>query len=846
MAIIHITRNEIPLKAYLRADPYSQVFRFTDNAESLVTKEMFWGNNEDKDDRIYLHYSDIKNKSIEVSEGISEKSLRQILINNDCEKWIENNIMSNGITRLYVIQGYAGCGKTTFINHIRKTRRSFFRDYYVDIGKHWSYPSEPYMFYTESVNKLYDVLLEISKLEEKREKIWDCFVELGMNSHSVDLDSSVHALINTCNEMKKSRTWENLIPIVYQYIEENYSERKMNRTGTHNIGRTPTIVSLLLLLICAISIVDGNAQELTASIIFDNLDVITNPAIPAENVLNLWGVIDNYILFKQKIESETEYILPNFQILITIRKVLYSHIVSHLPGLEMPLDLNKININVCDISNLYSSQDIMAHRMIYWGQKCDSHIKSKLNRIKDIISIHDNSSAIQEGIDDNDFDLKAKLNIDAFLNHNYRAFSNIHATLIDDEKYYKIIARDFEVSSTKDWQKVSTFIYLVSFIYRKEKVWASLGFGCNYFDTIDYPTTLNRLILNYLFLAKQGNDISLYTNSSIKGIPEDNCVSLDELLRTLKKATFITVKTDSPVWKIKKNYESQKGNGSEELIIERLADMCARNPREICSKVTGYDSDDDELWRRPLYFIGGVKLYHTASSSQELKNHFLDSIRSNTTDQILFSITDEGFILISDIVASFEFYSARYCDENFIKPLHQVDNKIEIDRLITPVYDAIKNCCIRNLVFENQYTSAYDLNNRDEYLCQFFHPRTKPHYYENSKELKDYSFRPQLHIVRVIYNHIFYFDNIKELLSFSNNSSKNEMCKCLTDWIEKYLNLYSTYFFKKQVNTLCKSDNKVCKELRKKLKKQKVNYSNGDYTNIKIRLMKYMNQKKKK
>ena len=849
MANIHISRDDVPLKAYLRADPYSQIFQFNDNDKYFVTEEMFWGDNEDKCNRLYLNYYDIKNKSIEVSEGITESSSKQVLNNSDCEEWIESNILNNNITRLYVIQGYAGCGKTTFINHIMKNRSTCFKDYYVNVGRIWSYPSEPYMFYTESANELHDILEDISKLEDKREKIWEVFVDLGLNQCSRDLDPSVNALINTCNELKKICAWEDLVGRIYQYVDENYSERNIESTRTHNIGRTPTIVSFLLLMICAISIVENNAQQVTSAIIFDNLDVITNPAIPAENVLNLWGVIDHYIRFKQMIESETDYVLPNFQILITVRKVLYSHIVSHLPGLEMSMDLNSVNINVCDISNLYPSQDILFHRLVYWEKNCDSLVKEKLDRLKEITSIHDNNSTLQEGLNDNDFDLKTNINIDAFLNHNYRAFSNIHAALIDTDKYYKIVVRDFgESSSSKDWQKVATIIYLISFIYRKEKIWSSLGFGCNNFDTIDYPTTLNRLILNYLFLAKRGNDVCLYTDKNIEDIPEDSYVSLEDLLKTLNKAVFFTAKTKEALPKLKDKYQKKKGSNSEELILNRLADMCARNPMEIHSKISGYNSDDDELWRRPLYFIGGVKLYHTASSSQELKDYFLDAIRSNKTNQILFSITDEGFILIRDIVASFEFYSARYCDEELVKPLHQVENKDEIDNLIRPVFYAIRRCCARNLVFEEQYSDVYNLKSRDEYLSRFFHPRTNPQYKtkHNYYELENYSFRPQLHIVRVIYNHIFYFDSIKEMLSLSDNPSRNEMCKCLTEWIESYLNLYSKYFYNRQEGTICKPDNTVCKELRKLLKKQKEYYSSDNYTNIQIRKQKKEKRKKKK
>ena len=846
MAIRHIDRDDVPLKAYLRADPYSQIFNYKDNGEGLVTQDMFWGKN-DEIPSIYLDYSKINNKSIEVSEGISEYTSKQVLNGNACDKWIQNNILNGGISRLYVIQGYAGCGKTTFIQHLKRSRSDNFREYYIDIGADWSYSIEPYMFYDETMHELNRLLLEISSREHQREEIWKNFTTLGLNTCSKSLDLNIMHLINRCIALKEGATWENLISKIIDDLNENYSERKNPVPWKPNIGLTPTIISVIILLICAISISEDNSQ-LTYSLIFDNLDVITNPAIPAGNVMNLWGVIDNYLKFKQMIESETDYKLPNIQILISVRKVLYSHIVSHLPVLEMPANLNYANINVCDISNLYPSKEVMSHRIKYWEKNSNSLIRDKMGKLKLITIIHNNESTLHEETEENDYDLKTDINIDAFLNHNYRAFSNIHATLIDDDLYFSILTRDFNRNSTsKAWQKVATITFLISLMYRKEKVWTSLGFGCKDFDSIDYPTTYNRLILNYLFLAKRGRGVCKYTDSEIKNIPDNNYVSLYELQKTLNKAVIFPIKNYYSYKQIDEQYYDSYNTGSENLLIERLADMCARNPMDMHSKALGYDSDDDELWRRPLYFKGGVRLNHTASSSQELKDYFLESTSSNKSKHILFSITDEGFVLIRDFVASFEFYSARYCAEEQAKPLHQVVNVEEIDNIIEPVYFAIRRCCKRNKIFERQYSSAYGITKRNDYLSQFFHPRTNPHYSTENRyiELKNYSFRPQLHIVRVIYNHIFYFDSIKEMISLSDNNAKNEMCECLTGWIESYLNLYSQYFFEIQKNTICQPDNNVCKDLRKQLKKQKDKYSRGDYRNVKIRVLPKKNKKRK-
>lgn len=269
------------------------------------------------------------------------------------------------------------------------------------------------------------------------------------------------------------------------------------------------------------------------------------------------------------------------------------------------------------------------------------------------------------------------------------------------------------------------------------------------------------------------------------------------------------------------------------MIVERLADMCARNPGSRYTRAYGYNSEDDELWRRPLYFVGGVKLSHTAASDEELKTYFENCLTKNNANKLLFSITDEGFILIHDIVASFEFYSARYCKNTLEKPLHQAMSVAEINVLIQSVYNAIDLCCERHSLFMNQYMAQYKLSVND-YLKQTFHPRTKPRFNEHDKMLRS-SFRPQLHIVRVIYLHIAYFNAIKELISFSLLPEKNELCECLSGWIKQYLDLYERNFYELLDSIICKSDNNVFRDLKRLLEEQMKHYGiNGDYKNINI------------
>lgn len=844
MAINKINNINIPLKAYLRADPYSQHFEFCNEngeMEELVTNEMFWG--AESIDKLYLNYSLIEGRKIAVTEGICQKNGAQILKNQYCDNWISENIVNLNGSKLFVILGYAGCGKTTFMNSlIRKWNAS--KSFYIDIGKDWTYQQEPYMFFNESLSAFDHYIDELAKTKMIKEKIWNKFIELGSDLDIEKFDLELSNIIPEFIEIKKNSTWKNLRRNLHGYLNDTYNGRirnkgRKNNTIWHNCGQMPTIISLLILMICARALVEEKSKlrPHPYNLIFDNLDVITNPVISSENVISLWGVIQHYTDYKNLYRKKTQKNLPNIGIFMTVRKILYSHITSNLPDLEMLTNYRSYLINVCDISELYISQEILNHRISYWTKHIDNEeIINKLTQLGTLTKIHDNT--LLPELDEQksipgEHILKSTINLDAFFNHNYRAFSNVFSNFLDDRKLAGIFLADFNKNSvSKDWQKVATLIYEISLLYKTERVWNKMGFGCTDFEMIDYPTTLNRLILNYLYVSKCGQVLHKYVKGR-QDIPSKDSVSLKELVKRLSKVQFITTRSMLNEDQIRESFNGVSSSQTKEMIVERLADMCARNPDSSYNRPYGYNSEDDELWRRPLYFVGGVKLNHTAASDEDLKSYFENCLSKNNADQPLFSITDEGFILIHDIVASFEFYSARYCQDTLEKPLHQAVSTTEIDVLIQPVYNAIDLCCERHSLFMNQYMAKYKLSVND-YLRQNFHPRTKPRFDEYHK-MAPLSFRPQLHIVRVIYLHIAYFNAIKELVSISSLPEKNEMCECLSNWIERYLNLYESNFYKLLDSTICKSDNNVFRDLKKILEEQMKHYGiNGDYKNINV------------
>ena len=545
MSIHNIKNGEIPLKAYLRADSCSQKFEIVDESgeiSSLVTEEMFWGTKSNKG--LYLDYHFIDNRKIQVTEGLSHTQNSQTMYNDDCDIWIQNNLLQSKESKLYVIQGYAGCGKTTFVNKMITERKIDKENFYIDIGKDWSYQNEPYMFFSELLQTFEALMQNITKEKSSRRTAWEYFIELGSKQYLKELDIQVYDIIAEFAEIKKNSNWNKLPYNLRRHLNvtlKGKSNNPSNKKLLHNCGQIETLTSIIILLCCAKSLTDmkmGVTQK-DIKLVFDNLDVITDPAIPAENVVSLWGVIHRFNYFKNIYFIQEQEYLPNIGFYITVRKVLFSHITSHLPDLEMQIDYNPYYINVCDISELYLSKDILKNRIAYWKKHINNDVVlKKLERIDRVSLINLCQNEVNG---DNDEQIANSINLDAFFNYNYRALSNVLSIFSENDKYASLFLYDFDNSSeTKGWEKVSTIVFLLTLLYRKERVWNRMGFGCIDFDKRDYPTTLNRLILNHLYVAKYGQtlyDYSIDKNS----IPESSVVSLRKLIEEFQNIKFLSI-----------------------------------------------------------------------------------------------------------------------------------------------------------------------------------------------------------------------------------------------------------------------------------------------------------------
>ena len=143
-----------------------------------------------------------------------------------------------------------------------------------------------------------------------------------------------------------------------------------------------------------------------------------------------------------------------------------------------------------------------------------------------------------------------------------------------------------------------------------------------------------------------------------------------------------------------------------------------------------------------------------------------------------FKICDCGKTYINAVVPQFEFYSVRINDEH--PNLYNICKVWELEAVLKNVFEKVEVCCNKQIEFAREYISKYNLSG-SEYLTLPFHPRTR-------------SGNPQLHIERVIFSHMEYFNRYRMYLISKKAPYKYDAFNdILLEYISKYLMLYKNY-----------------------------------------------------
>lgn len=201
-------------------------------------------------------------------------------------------------------------------------------------------------------------------------------------------------------------------------------------------------------------------------------------------------------------------------------------------------------------------------------------------------------------------------------------------------------------------------------------------------------------------------------------------------------------------------------------------------PRYIC-KIIGQMlvRVEGEVWRRPIYY-SKYALDNEIDIESKLYKQYEKYKSKEEYKYTEFKICDCGETYINAIVPHFEFYSVRINEEN--RDLYCIEKLEELVEILNSVFEKLKACCEKQIEFYNDYIEKYKIE-KSKYLGLPFHPRTR-------------SKNPQLHIERVIFSHIAYFNNYRLYLIKKRKLRKyNKFNDKLIEYIGKYLGLYNEY-----------------------------------------------------
>lgn len=727
---IELYNDEVKVKHLLKADPFGQAITVynkenNDKANNLV---------DDTDDFFAHIYKD-------ASGTLNINNIKQ---NLTIDKWLEDNDnFSNSLNcLLFFIEGYAGCGKSTLVQHILYKvldNPNYEYSYYnYDIG---SYPDDNTDIYNMNVIKssiLIRLVNQIIAILTTREgyNIFNKFLYL------MEDEDSLKMLDGTLQIKRKFGTTQAFTSSVDSILNCNYDKKsRISDLKTSMEMQLENLTTYQLLCIdylwrLAQYLVDARSYRKYMYVCYDNLDSIMNYDV-------LCDFKDQLVMFRDNLNTYISTLNRNirnslipygddikrirpFIIFTTYRKITAIR-SNNRKNTEMLDDMtaNSPYIQIIDVSKQYDFTQMAEKRITHFSNKlvstniCGSRANNLVHQMKTVD------------------DLK-KMNFvrstyAGLWNNNLRSCSNVLSDLID--------YNDAEINKCKDlclknvdghipdrycyFGASSLFLHAICKLLKEMYI-----FDSNHLDlinikedTLKRQTSLSRLIITYL---------------DTKNIS----ISITELFDAFDRI-----------------FEPQ-------YICKILG--------QLMTRVEG------EIWRRPIYYSKNA-LDNEIDIQNKLYKQYENHQAGKEYKYVEFKICDCGSTYINAIVPHFEFYSVRINEKH--QNLYCVEELDKLKTILKDVYEKIEICCNKQIEFAEDYIKKYNID-KTKYLSLPFHPRTRLG-------------NPQLHIERVIFSHIAYLNKYRMFLISKKEPKKyDEFNENLLSTISKYLKLYNRYVLK--------------------------------------------------
>ena len=640
----------------LKADSFGQIINIYDPVSRTTTPLI-----SDNQEFFTQIYSDFTDKSIQISDGgmacIKEQPI--------CD-WINDELKNTANSLVVFIEGYAGCGKSTFVQYLLKTLLNTYNynySYYnYDIGAY--YNSSNNFRIKESIREcllqqLADYVINDIQIINKfknllaQEEI-NC-LDTGANvfydfSNTVVFDDAVQTLIKENNKRQ-------FCSVLHKQLKGFSLEQIL----------TLDFVFRLSKCICE----GSNANNIY--VCYDNLDAIENfdELNSFDNTLvALRHNIDNYL--NKTLFNFQGKIAPHFVIITTYRKITAKKVELEIYA-EREDDHAEFNqyIRHIDASHLYSYENIISKRKDYFSQ----YINRREYPLGHVVTKLELSSKLTEM----DF---VKKRYAGLWNNNYRTCSSIMDKILEENiETAKFCIRlkeqdidGFDSTNYAYYGASSVFLSLVCKVFHKGGLW-------------------DRDHLNLIALGNHSENK-----------PTSSLTSFSRLLLTYMS-----------------NMKKQKQRNpavSTKTIFECFGDLFSKD--DICYTLSNMlVRDETDTWRRPIY-------YHRNAIDKKLENslkiQWESFINKEIFDYTELLICECGQSYTERLMCDYEFFSNRKSNDNC--SLYTILDINDIANNIDEVIDCVEQCCKDMKTFRDIYKEKKSISSDEEYLKQLIHPRT--------------------------------------------------------------------------------------------------------------------------
>lgn len=680
---------------------------------------------------VFCNYDDTKR--IKVLNGINGDTNPSDIISVD--EWYEE-IDNAENSLVYFIEGYAGCGKSVFVQKTLSKligRYEYSYNYFnYDIGAD---------FESKTCDKIKNSILlrfldRLSRLIiDKKTNVVDKFNELMANKDNicyldhnrdiylkfVDTDKYAYELnrLKTSGGHKSERVNNFIKPLIKQVEKSNFT-----------LGQ---ILSLDCVLRLSEYICGDDFNNNGIYICYDNLDSVED-----FEELNLFynhlaymrQKIDAYILHsKQNYNNALE---PHFVFFATTRKITISRVREVISD-SLAHDQNVHRIDVSGINDfrklVCKRVDFFKEYITHYAPQYAGHyvaeLKVLLEKAKKITEME-----------------FIRKQYSQLWNYNYWVCCSILQRVIHDFKddVFECI-RYFDKGNDGDSEQEfsysgasAIFLSLIYKLFNKSGIW-----GVDYLnlpelgklaesDRIERYASLSRLILTYMCRSKDAQG-------------HDRPVTVKEIFEVF-----------SPL------YDSKD-------ICSSLANMVSR--------------ENTGTWRRQIHYYKHP-IAENRKPYDALKEQFEEfkTSPSHSYPYTEFLLCESGRFFVERIVSDFEYYANRLSIDN--KALYLLTDIDEMNKGITDVCDAVECSCKNLKKFDETYRNKCDIELVD-YLKLPIHPQTKES-------------NPQLHAERIIFTHIAYLEHFhSDMMKSRPELDKNAINDLIVTSITRYLELYDVY-----------------------------------------------------